>query len=138
MRYFFTMLITIPIALLSCNRPECTNTNPVFDQYTPSSPEYKAELAAQLRNANPNDLRYWLDKYVEDSGNEYLQFHIQGADLCASGLMKVETWNDKIANIKKVKGMSYGGAEFRGLRFTIEGEGENTELVYKDFDRLID
>ena len=52
--------------------------------------------------------------------------------------MRVETWPDKIANIKKVKGKSYEGAKCKGLSFTIEEEGEDVELVYQDIDRIID
>jgi len=138
MKPLILIFISILITLLSCDRPECTSTNQIFSNYSPSSPEYKKELIAQLQNADPNELSFWLDKYIEDSGREYLRFDIQGEGICAKGLMKVETWTEKMANIKRVQGRSYEGAEFKGLSFTVEKEGEEIELVYQGFDRMID
>jgi len=126
------------VTFLSCDSPECNNTNPIFSKYAPSSPEYKKELIAQLRNADLHELSYWFVQYVEDSGEEYLQFSIQGEGICAMGLVKVETWSDKVANIKRVKGRSYEGAKFKGLSFALEERGDEIELIYKDFDRMID
>lgn len=50
----------------------------------------------------------------------------------------METWTEQIANIKRVKGKSYKGAEFKRLLFTFEEEGEDVELVFQGFDKMID
>jgi hypothetical protein len=32
------------LMVIACDRPDCTNTNPIFDQYLPESEEYKTGL----------------------------------------------------------------------------------------------
>ncbi|WPP49849.1 hypothetical protein [Catalinimonas niigatensis] len=133
-------LITFSVAMVwsACDRPDCEPSHPIFSQHEPSSPEYKKELISQLKSMEAEDVSYWFDSYVEKDGNEYLQFNIQGEDICALGLMKVEDWTEEIANIKRVKGKSYRGAKFRGLTYTIEEQADGIELIYKDLESIID
>ena len=124
----------ISLLLLSCGRHECNNINPIFNKYSPSSSEYKKELISQLQDIDADQIFYRFAGYAEENGKEYLNFNIQGEEICAKGLLEVKSWDERIANIKRVKGNSYQGAEFRGLSFTIEGN----DLIYQGFDKIID
>lgn len=138
MKQVFLISFFATLILSACDKPDCEPTHPIFSEYAPSSPEYKKELIAQLKSRNAEDLSYWFEGYVEEDGKEYLQFNIQGDNICAQGLVKVENWTEDIANIKRVQGKSYRGAKFRGLSFTIEENTDGMELVYKDLERIID
>jgi len=131
----FTVLI---ISFLSCDRQECLSGNPVFAGNSPSSKAYKDELLKELdkpHNASPD---YWFKSYEERDSKTYLQFYVQDDSLCAVAELLVKDWSDKkISNIKKVKGMSYGG-EAVGIKFRVEKDTNHTELIYVDMDQLID
>ena len=53
------------LCFISCDRPACKNTNPIFDDYKPVSREYKLELMKQLSIVDQSKLRYWLKDYTE-------------------------------------------------------------------------
>ena len=38
------ILVLLLICLISCDRPECKNENPIFEAYEPNSKKYKDEL----------------------------------------------------------------------------------------------
>lgn len=138
MKQAILISFSIVLILSACDKPDCESANPIFSEYGPSSPEYKKELITQLKSMSAEELSYWFEGYVEEDGKEYLQVNIQRDDICAQGLVKVETWTEEIANIKRVKGKSYRGAKLRGLSFTIEESSDGMELVYKDLERIID
>ncbi len=124
--------------MLSCNRPQCNNTNPVFENNLPASPIYKNELAKQLEQQNNDGLTYWFKSYEERNGKTYLQFYVQNDSVCAVADVLVRQWDDKLAEIKQTKGMGYVGAEITGLQFTVEQHGDSTEFVYQSLSRIID
>lgn len=126
--------VAISMVLLSCGRPECNTTNPIFISHAPSSPAYKKELITRLQDVNREPLSYWFAGYAVENSKEYLKFDVQGEGICANGLLEVRDWDEKVENIRRVKGKSYKGAELRGLRFTVEGNN----LVYQGLDRIID
>ena len=41
-------LVFFFVCLMSCDRPVCKYTNPIFDDYQPNSKEYKQELIKQI------------------------------------------------------------------------------------------
>ena len=133
-------LLTIALTLVfitSCDRPVCKNTNPVFEKFSPETKEYKDELVKQLKQVNNSKLTYWLDKYQESDAQEFLYIFIQGDGLCAKGVVTVNQWN-KLEGIKRTKGKGYVGAKLKNLKLDIYQDSANTELVYKDVDRIID
>lgn len=115
----------------SCERPECRNTNPVFDKFPPESNEYKAELIRQLNRPDLVKLTYWIDKYVKDSTKEYMYISVQAKDICAKGILDITNAEDLEA-FKRVKGMSYQGSELSGLVYTIDSTGGAYNFVFKD------
>ncbi len=134
---FFLPLFCLAIILLSCDRPVCKNTNPVFDKYSPDSEEYKSELVKQLGIVDKTKLTYWFSDYVESSGKELLYFRIQGDGLCAKIVLNVDQWN-KLDELRQKKGETFRGAEFVNLKFEIVQDSLKTEFKYKDFDRIMD
>ncbi|MFZ4799581.1 MAG: hypothetical protein ACOYMA_18950 [Bacteroidia bacterium] len=130
---FFCLLIFT----VACNKPECNNSNPIFDKFSPDTKQYKDELIKQLNLVNNKKLRYWLDLYLEKDGQENLYFFVQGDGLCAKIILSVKQWN-KIEGVKISKGVSYRGAEFKNLKFNISQDSLKTEFIYKDLDKIID
>ena len=122
---------------ISCDRPECKNTNPIFDEYSPISIEYKTELAKQLKNIDKSKLSFWFKEYVESNGQELLFFNVQGDGLCAVIALNVEQWS-KLKELRQKKGVSFRGAEFKNLKFDIKQDSTNVNFILRDFDRIID
>jgi len=130
-------LLILFIGIVSCNRPECTNENSIFENNSPESGIYKDELISQLKTMDQSKLTYWLQKYEENNEKEFLYFNIQGDELCAILVLTVNNWA-KLENIKEKKGVSYRGAEFTDLKFTVIKDSVSTEFIYTSFDRIID
>src|SRR5687767_10395054 len=131
---FFPLLL---ILMFSCDRPECKNSNPVFDAYAPDTKEYKDELVRHLQKVDNKDLSYWLDKYESRNKKDYILVYIQGEELCAKGSILVNDWK-KLEGIKRTQGKGYEGAELKGLKIDIEKNSLHTELILKDIDHVVD
>ena len=125
------------LGFISCDRTDCKNTNPTFENNLPDSKVYKDELVKQLNNSNQSKLTYWLQKYDEQNGKESLFFYIQGDRLCAILHLTISNWN-KLENVRERKGIGTQGAEFTNLKFKIIKNSVSTEFVYQTFDRIID
>jgi hypothetical protein len=133
----FIILLSLTAMFISCDRPDCKNTNPLFDNYSPDSREYKTELIKQLKNKDKLKLSYWFNEYVVSNGQELLLFNIQGDGLCAIIVLTVEQW-DKLKELRQKKGVSFRGAEFKNLKFDIQQDFTNVNFILRDFDRIID
>ena len=131
-----TLCILI-VGVLSCDRPQCTNENPIFEKNQPDSKVYKDELVNQLESIDQTQLTYWLQKYEENNEQEYLYFYIQGDNLCAKIVLTVIDWN-RLENLRNKKGVGYRGAEFTNLNFEIIQDSLKTAFIYKGFNRIID
>ena len=132
-----TLLLISLICLISCDRPECKNENPIFETNEPDSKKYKDELANQLERVDQSKLTYWLQKYDDLNGKETLYINIQGDGLCAILHLTINDWN-KLENIRERKGVGRRGAEFTNLKFQIKQDSFSTDFVYITYDRLID
>lgn len=133
----FIFLTGLAVAFIACDRPECKNTNPIFDNYSPESNEYKTELAKQLDRIDNSKLTYWFNEYVETNGQEILFFNIQGDGLCAIIVLNVEQWG-KLEELRQMKGKTYRGAEFVRLKFDTQQDSTNVRFIYRDFVNIID
>lgn len=123
---------------VSCDRPVCKNTNPIFDKYLPEAKEYKAELVKQLAKTDESKLTYWMDKYQEENNTKYLEVYIQGDGLCAKMELTISDSKKGIEGIIRTKGISYGGAELEGLKFDIKQDSTSTEFIFKEISGIID
>ena len=133
----YHLIIWICVCFLSCDRPVCKNTNPIFDEYQPESKEYKLELIKQLETVDKSNLRYWLKKYTESENEVQLHFYVQSKELCAVLVLNVEQWN-KLEQLQKTKGKGYFNAEFTNLQFETENNSLNPKFIYKDFAKILD
>ena len=133
----YTFLLLSLICIISCDRPECKNENPIFETNEPNSKTYKDELVDQLTKIEQSKLRYWLQKYEDQNGKESLYFNVQGDSLCAILHFTVNDWT-KLENVRERKGVGRRGAEFTNLKFKIVQDSLSTDFVYISYDRLID
>lgn len=133
----FVILFSLTTVFISCDRPDCKNTNPLFDNYSPDSREYKVELLKQLKNIDKLKLSYWFKEYGESNGKEMLFFNIQGDGLCAVITLNIEQWS-KLEEFRQKKGDSFRGAEFKNLEFDIRQDSKNVYFIFRDFERIID
>ncbi len=125
--------------IISCGRPVCKNTNPIFDEYAPETKKYKDELVKQLAIVDKSKLTYWMDNYREDSNaQKYIQAHIQGDELCAKIVLLVRGSTKGIEGILKTKGMSYSGAVLKDLKFDIRQDSISTEFIFQEVGWILD
>jgi hypothetical protein len=130
-------LCVITLCFFACDRPECANQNPIFENHEPDSKLYKDELVTQLERVDQSKLRYWLKNYNEQDGEESLFFYIQGDGLCAILHLNMNHWN-KLEQVRTKKGVGRRGAEFTNLKFSIISDSLSTKFIYSSYDRLID
>ena len=125
------------MCLISCDRPECNNENPIFETNESDSKKYKDELVNQLKKVDQSELTYWLQKYDDHNGKESLYFYVQGKGLCAILHLNINDWN-KLENVRERKGVGRRGAEFTNLKFRINQDSLSTDFIYITFDKIID
>lgn len=133
---FKLSFICFILAITACNNTKVNPTNSVFAQFAPTTKEYKNALATKIKS-NFNNLTYTFNQMVEENGKEYLAIAVQGPDFNASTLVLVNNWN-KLEGIKRTKGVSYSGAELRGLQLAIEENPSGANLIYKDLESIVD
>lgn len=131
---FFSIFV---VFLGSCDRPDCKNSNFVFDSNSIETTVYKQELVKEMDRIGKENLTYWLSNYTEQNGQEFITVNIQGVGLCAKGLIQVNNWG-KIEGIKRTKGVSYKGAQLKGLTFDIISNEESIDFIYKNLERIVD
>lgn len=124
--------------IVSCDRPECKNTNPIFNQHAPQTKVYKDELARQLKLVDNSKLSYWMGFYQKKDNQEYIHANIQGDGLCAVIALSIKESQDGIEGILRTKGKSYHGAGLKGLKFDVVQDSSRTEFVYKSVESIID
>ena len=135
---FYKWILVLGIIVLhTCDRPDCTNTNPIFDNYSPESEIYKHELNRLLQEVDRSQLTYWLKDYKEFQKTEYLYFYIQGDGLCAVLPLQMLHWK-KLEDLQPKKGSGRFNAEFKNLEFDVLTDSTSTHFIYKSFDRIID
>lgn len=131
------------VILVSCNiRPDCTNSNEIFNKYSPKDKEYKDELVTQLENIDKNKLRYWVKEYAERGNEEFIYFNIQGDGLCAiieinmtidrHDLLTNSLHNGMESKHKEI-GSTRTSIEFFDLEFDILQDSLQTEFIFRDF-----
>ncbi|SKB27184.1 hypothetical protein [Daejeonella lutea] len=122
----------------SCGRPDCKNTNPVFNAHAPQTKVYKGELAKQLKLVDKSKLSYWVALYQENDHRKYIHAYIQGDGLCAVIVFTIKDSQQGIEGILRTKGKSYGNARLTNVKFDVVQDNSNTEFVFKSLDSIID
>ena len=136
-KHLLSVLCIALLVLVSCDRPECNNSNSIFDTNAPNSEIYKAELAKQFKLIDTSKLRYWLQKHENDQDVESLYFYVQSEELCAVMHMSMTHWT-QLQRLRQKQGVGRRGAEFVNLQYDIVINKDNTQFFYNRFDRMID
>lgn len=138
-RIAFLASVVLAGALVGCDRPECTNTNPIFEQEAPGSVRYNEELLAQVDRLGPDGVRYWIDTWEDLDGEQFLWVYVQGDGLCAKAVLELhgEDRSEGMTRNSKNAGGSHG-AEVIGLHYAVERSPGRTVLVYEGRERIID
>lgn len=133
----FVLILLVGVSFAACDRPECQNTNPVFNSFSSDKQEYKKELVHQLSELPANSLRFWLKDFKLISAKEILVFYVQGDGLCAEMELEVKDWTG-MENLKEQQGESYRGAEFKNLQYLIQKDNEDISFILNGFTHIID
>lgn len=139
-KIIFQTLITFGFltVVTSCDKPECKNTNTIFENYSPYTKEYKDEIVNQLAKVDKSKLTYWMDSYQEKNNSQYIHAHIQGDGLCAKIIITLKGMDKGIEGIINSKGMGYSGAELEDLKFEIQQDSVSTEFVFQEISGIVD
>lgn len=127
------LAIFLSYGLLSCDRPSCTNENPVFDSYGMEEEPYRKELV-QVLDEEEGNVRFWLKSYQIKDGRESITVYIQNDHVCAQGMFFVEDWTG-IEGIRETKGVGYRGAELKGFNYRID---PGYTLFFSSLEYIID
>ena len=117
--------------IAACNRPECKNTNPIFENYKPTDQEYKAELVKQIHLSDPAKVHYWIDRYKEINKKPFMSVNVQGDGLCATMMIDLKNPN-KLKHFKNVRGLSYSGAEIKGLQYYTDSSTGVYNFIFEE------
>lgn len=141
MKKYFIKTISVFYFLLlivSCDRPECNNTNPIFNKYSPETKIYKDELVKELKKVENSKLTYWMDSYQEINNSKFIYVHIQGDGLCAKIMLTIDSSEIGIEEMLEKKGLTYSGAELENLKFDIKKDNKSTAFIFREVSGIID
>ena len=136
MKLSFKIITLCILTLFSCGKPDCVNTNQVFNKYKSDQFEYKNEIE-RLMISDYDKIEFWLDGYVKNDSGEFIKVQISGENICAKTLVKVTDWT-KLEGIQKTQGRAYSGAKLVGLKFSSKKDSTNTYFLFKDIEKVID
>ncbi len=134
---FMWLSILLCLFIASCDRPDCTNNNPIFRNYPPENQIYKNELSRSISRTDKNELRFWFKEIKQLKDRKELQFNIQNENICAVISMEFPQIY-KLKNLIEKNGKSFHGAEFKNLKFKTIQENDFIRFMLIDFDYIID
>ena len=135
MRAIASFCFILLLAVVSCKQQP--KIHKAFTSFSPSSNEYKRELARQISSSKAGDLIYTFNKYTRIAGKDYLDVSIKGNATDATALVLVNNWQ-KLENLKQTKGMGYSGAELKNLRLQITNPNAQPVFIYRGLDKIVD
>lgn len=135
MRLF--VCISIAIFFAACDKPQCTNHNPVFDKYSPDDTEYRNELARLVEAADKDSVLFWINDYDSVAGHEYIYADVIGRGICTVVIFDI-TGNEEFDNYRRVKGASYSGAQLLAPRYRIQHTGSGAQFVLDSVGMIVD
>jgi hypothetical protein len=135
--HFLPASLALVVSLSSCNSFDCTNNNPVLASQPYYSKEYKNELARLMQTEGLESLSYFINSYVEDSTGKYLIVDVEGDSVCAQLALEIGG-EECFDNLRRVKGMSYSGAQLSGLEIEVEKSHDSIMFIYSDLKRILD
>ncbi len=129
----FPLLALLLLLATACGKPDCNNTNPVFDQYDTDAETYQQELIRQLQGANQDEMTFWIAGYAERNGHPHLLVDMVGEGICAQGWVRINDASG-LESVVRNQGRGYRGAELVGLRLAVS----DNELVCRSVQRVAD
>jgi hypothetical protein len=129
----------VTVFLGACDRPECHNTDPIFEQNDPHTQVYKAQLVTRLKQVAPDQLRYWVHTWEDRDGEQFFVVYVQGDDLCAQAVLTVPP-EKRSTQMRRNSSNAGGsrGAEIEGLQYDIVQDSAHTELIFRGCTNIID
>lgn len=130
-------LSALLITVVSCGKTEKPKkTGYDFENEDPKSEIYKEKLADYIKT-HKDGLSYYFDGYTNKDGQHYVDLTIEG-DINAKTVIKVNKPEGELADIIKVEGKSYHGAEFKNLQLDFIKDSLNSEFIYIGSDDIVD
>ena len=129
-------LSIVLLVITACDRPICTNTNPIISSAAIESDAYITELHKLITNSLA-PTNYWFSEYVFENGKDYIILHIQSENICAKGKFLVTNWSG-MEGIERTNGTGYRGAKLRGFKYKIDSSQDFKVLVFCSVERIID
>lgn len=131
-----TLMILWIMTVVSCGKPDCVNSNQIFNEYKSEQIEYKNEIV-KLMALDNQKIEFWFDQYLKEDKGEFIKIQISTDKFCANAFVRVTDWS-KMEGIRKTQGIGYVGAELVGLKFTLERDSTDTYFLYNDIEKIID
>ncbi|TYB75774.1 hypothetical protein [Bizionia myxarmorum] len=130
-------LVIILVLAISCTTTVCKNTSSILNSNEPETGIYQQELVKEIDRIGARNLTYLLNSFNKQNGEESLTIDVQGDGLCAEATLIVKDWSG-LEEIKRTKGVSYLGAELRGLTFDIINNTDSVDFIYKNVEAVVD
>ncbi len=131
---------SLVLLVQSCDRPQCRNTDAVFDQFKPTQKEYKAELVKKISMVDRAKLAYSISERMVDDGRTYLVANVQGEGLCAKAVIDITyvPQTSRLKSFQESTGKGYSGAKLDGLKYTINNRDGEYSFFFVSVDRIVD
>ena len=129
-------LSIVLLVITACDRPICTNTNPIISSAAIESDAYITELHKLITNSSV-PINYWFSEFEYENGKDYLILHIQSEDICAKGKFLVTDWSG-MEGIKRTNSTGYRGAKLSGFKYKIDSSQDFKVLIFSSVERIID
>lgn len=125
------------VLLSSCNSNTCETTNTFLQQAQINSTPYNLELARMVNTSDSNTISYVFSEYRNVEGVDYIIVEIRGEEGCALGrftAVEPKGLEELMAN----QGKGYSGAVLKGFKFTLDGNSEPMDLIFKSVVDILD
>src|SRR5690606_37716884 len=90
----------IGVMMILYPAPDCTNTNPIIENHSYDSNEYKTELIRLLKDSEEEKTKFWFSGYVD---SDHILVTIQNDKICAKGHVTVKKWEGFMKHLKEVE-----------------------------------
>lgn len=118
------------LLLTSCGTADCENTNPILQNNSPESAEYKAELGRILQNADQSKVNYFFISYSQQEDARSMMVSVEGPEICAKMKVEFEDFQKGAEAIIEKKGDSFAGAQLQNLQYAIRKDSLDTKFVF--------
>ncbi len=132
MKINFNLVIIVLCSFLlnSCGTQECISDNPILQNNSAESAEYKKELATLLENTEQSQLSYFLLSYNHQDNSRFMMVKVQGPEICAKMKVEFEDFQKGAEAIIEKKGDSFVGAQLQNLQYEVRKDSLDTKFIF--------